>query len=157
MSYHTKGATGQWTTEGCGVFRVANCSSVTVLQETSMHPRLEELLSDRGTLCKMKGADFFPRVRDKGEIDRDFDLLFPKAAFSAPLMRFGRPPLHINREETINDSELRELYDSEFRELLNSFATWRLRHESSSILPRHQLQDPAEGEKQPPPSQCHIS
>ncbi|CAM6129070.1 unnamed protein product [Calypogeia fissa] len=60
------------------VFRFARCSSISVQLLTGMHPRLEELISDSSMMCMMREADFFPRVRHRGEIDWDFSIHFPE-------------------------------------------------------------------------------
>lgn len=60
------------------VFRFARCSSISVWLLNYMQPRLEELISNSSLLGMMKEADFFPRVRDRGDIDWDFNIRFPQ-------------------------------------------------------------------------------
>ncbi|CAM6081548.1 unnamed protein product [Calypogeia fissa] len=69
-----------WSTDNrrLWVFRFARCTSISVLLVSKIHPRLKEVISDPGLLCMMEQADFFPKVRDRGQKDWDFDRLYPQ-------------------------------------------------------------------------------
>ncbi|CAM6083977.1 unnamed protein product [Calypogeia fissa] len=69
-----------WSTDNrrLWVFRFARCTRISVLLVSKIHPRLKEVISDPGLLCMMEQADFFPKVRDRGQKDWDFDRLYPQ-------------------------------------------------------------------------------
>ncbi|CAM6081547.1 unnamed protein product [Calypogeia fissa] len=55
------------------VFRFARCRSISVQLVKRMHPRLQDVISNPDLLCMMQGADFFPKVRERGDTrNRDF-------------------------------------------------------------------------------------
>lgn len=64
------------------VFRLARCSRISVHLLSRMHPRLEELIASSHLMLMMRADDFFPKVRDRGQKDWDFDRRFPEPSSS---------------------------------------------------------------------------